>query len=683
MLAWLLGAAGFLAGGAVEPAAAAVVERAGLTGGDRAVLVEKRDLYLETVPRAGEGLITFSRRVTGAPNHAAEVGKANGNPKRLLAGVRYRVPFLLLPAERQVAVVRALFPADKAAADGWRHRTRGESLAQVAEWFAAGADAVAELRRANKLGSGRLAAQTTLRIPTEILRAPFRASIPAPAANAAAKPAPVRSAAPPPAAAIIAPAVAAEPGATISAGPATVEPGGAGPRPAPAAAAGEGGPASALPAAPTAMPPGGEAPAPVTAAAAPAQAAPIPPNPVAPTIGAESVMVRPSAVPPPAGGLEAASPAGLLRYGEDAQGKFAIYPLHAGEALYSSVVIRFTGRLHSDDVRAIAGDIAARSGITDVTSIPIGFPVRIPFDVLLPEFLPADDPRRLEYEVERRLSGQYKNEVQARGLDGVTVILDAGHGGIDVGASMAGVWESLYVYDIALRVKKTLETQTRAKVVMTTRDGAAWTIADRDVLAFSRGHAVLTTPPFPITDTVIGVNLRWYLANSHYRQAKAGGSTSDKVVFISIHADSLHPTLRGATAYIPDAAGTAGTARKTGAAFTARKEVREQPVVSFSLQERQRSEGLSRDLAERIIAAFKKERLGIHPFNPVRDRIFRGRRAWVPAVLRYNAIPAKLLLEVCNLANLEDRTLLTTRAFRQRVAGSVVDGLLSYFGAPK
>ena len=52
-----------------------------------------------------------------------------------------------------------------------------------------------------------------------------------------------------------------------------------------------------------------------------------------------------------------------------------------------------------------------------------------------------------------------------------------------------------------------------------------------------------------------------------------------------------------------------------------------------------------------------------------------------PRLLRYNAVPAKLLLEVGNLANVEDRALLTTRAFRQEVAGSVVDGLLSYFGA--
>lgn len=407
-----------------------------------------------------------------------------------------------------------------------------------------------------------------------------------------------------------------------------------------------------------------------------------PPTPAG-SASAGSAVGHPGAGAPVDGSGNPPPAAGILQYGEDAEGKFAIYPLHAGEALYSSVVIRFTGRLQSEDVRAIAADIAARSGIADVTSISIGFPVRIPFEVLLPEFLPASDPRRLEYEVEQRLARQYRNEVQARGLDGVTVVLDAGHGGIDVGASMAGVWESLYVYDIALRVKRTLEAETRASVKMTTRDGAAWTIADRDVLPFSRGHAVLTTPPFLITDTIVGVNLRWYLANSQYRHAKASGSSSDKVVFISIHADSLHPTLRGATAYIPNAAGTAGSARKNGSAFTSRKEVREEPEVRFSLKERQRSEGLSRDLAERVIAAFKSGGLGIHPFKPVRDRIFRGRRAWVPAVLRYNAVPAKFLLEVCNLANVEDRALLTTRAFRQRVAASVVDGLLTYFGAPR
>ncbi len=616
----VLGVAGGLAG---SGAARAGIERARLADGDRAALVDKRELYLEASPKPGEGLITFSRRLTASASHAGEIGRANGNPRRLLTGVRYRVPFRLVSPERQLAVIRALYPSDRSGAEGWLHRTRGESLEKVVEWFAVGRNAVATLRARNHLGAGRLATKTTLLIPNDVLRAPFRLSAAAPPSGA--------------------PATAAAPVAPATAAP--IAPAAPRPPPPPAGTAGSAPPAPSGPLVPP-SPQAGPADAPTSAA--------------------------------PAGAPPAAA---VLEYGEDEQGKYAIYPLHAGEALYSSVVIRFTGRLHSDDVRAIANDIAARSGIPNVTSIPIGFPVRIPFEVLLPEYLPASDPRRLEYEVERRLSGQYKNEEQARGLDGVTVIVDSGHGGIDVGASMAGVWESLYVYDIALRIKRILENETRAKVKMTTRDGAAWEIVDRDVLPFSRGHAVLTTPPFPITDTIVGVNLRWYLANSQFRQAKAGGSSPDRVVFLSIHADSLHPSLRGATAYIPDAAGTEGSFRKNGAAFTARREVREQPVVRFSLQERQRSEGLSRELAEKVIAAFKSDGLGIHPFNPVRDRIFRGRRAWVPAVLRYNAVPAKFLLEVCNLANVEDRTLLTTRAFRQRVAASVVEGLLRYFDA--
>ncbi len=49
-------------------------------------------------------------------------------------------------------------------------------------------------------------------------------------------------------------------------------------------------------------------------------------------------------------------------------------------------------------------------------------------------------------------------------------------------------------------------------------------------------------------------------------------------------------------------------------------------------------------------------------------------------MVRYNAVPAKLLLEVCNLNNPEDRRLMQTRKFRQRVAEAVVDGILAYYG---
>jgi N-acetylmuramoyl-L-alanine amidase len=52
----------------------------------------------------------------------------------------------------------------------------------------------------------------------------------------------------------------------------------------------------------------------------------------------------------------------------------------------------------------------------------------------------------------------------------------------------------------------------------------------------------------------------------------------------------------------------------------------------------------------------------------------------VPAVLRYNAVPAKVLVEICNLANGEDRRLIQTREFRQQVAAAVAEALVRYYG---
>jgi N-acetylmuramoyl-L-alanine amidase len=546
--------------------AGAATVRATLASGDRAALVDHSQIFLEAKPQPGEGLLSFCRRLTGSTAGCAEIARLNRNPRRLLAGVSYRVPYRLLAPDLQLSALHALYPDDRAAPEGWTHHSRGDDLGPVAEWLTGDAANAAAIRKADGRKSDRLSAGDEVRVPHDLLLPIFRVEAPP---------------APPPAAAAAAPA------------------------------------------------------------------------------GTEE--------PPP------------LEYGEDGRGKYALYRLHGGEALYSAVVVRFTGRLHAEDVNALAAEIARRSDIADVTDIPIGYPIKIPFDVLLPEFLPPGDPRRLEWEVERALADQYKNPVQAHALDGVTVILDAGHGGADVGASKAGVWESSYVYDIMLRVKRRLETKTLARVETTTRDGKSYVIVDRDVLPYSRGHVVLTDPPYPIVDSVVGVHLRWYLANSLFRHLTAHGDPA-KVIFLSVHADSLHPSLRGATAYVPDAAGTAGSFGKSGSVFEKRQEYREQRRVSFPLATRQKSEGLSRELAGKIIDSFRSNRLDVHPFQPVRDRIYRGHRSWVPAVLRYNAIPAKMLLEVCNLANVEDRKLLQTREYRERVADAVVDGILAYFG---
>lgn len=566
---------------AAAPAGATTV-RVEMGDGLVAALGDDHRLVLEARPQPREGLLAFSRRLCadgGDGDAAADaVAAANGGDRQLRAGVRYRVPYALLKPELQRRLVEALFPADRGAADGWRHTagpaaavtTAGapgrESLWHLAVWFTGAGESFRAIREYNGLAEEEVAAGTAITIPAELLLPAFRAALPA-----------------------------------------------------------------------------------------------------------ASVLGRPALAAPTAADLG-------LEYGRDGGGEYAAYRLRPGEALYSSVVVRFTGHLAASDVNAVAADIAARNGIPDVTDMAVGYRVKIPLDLLLPEFLPAGDPRRREYEAGLAASAQFTNQVQARGLEGITVVIDPGHGGRDVGASVGGVWESAYVYDVALRVRQILAASTAAQVELTTRDGARYVVPDRDVLPFSRAHAVLTNPPYQIEDSRVGVHLRWYLANSVYRRAVAESGDAEKTVFVSIHADSLHPSIRGATVYIPGADMTGGEFGKQGAAFEARREYRDRPRVKFAYRERVKSEGLSRELAERIVGEMGARGIALHPTKPIREKIIRNRSAWVPAVLRYNAVPAKVLVEIANLANPEDRGLIQTRAFRQRVAESIAAGILAYYG---
>ncbi len=397
--------------------------------------------------------------------------------------------------------------------------------------------------------------------------------------------------------------------------------------------------------------------------------------------GSRSASARASQ-PQPQPRLAQAAPS-VLSFERDSEGEYAVYQLRPGEALYTSVVVRFTGRLSGSDVNQLAGEIARRSDIADVTDIPIGYEVKVPVDLLLPEFLPEDHPRRVAWEADMSASDRFSNSVQAAGLEGITVILDAGHGGKDVGASKSGVWESLYVYDIMLRVRRQLLERTAAQVHTTTREGGAYTIRDREVLPFTQGHAVLTTPPYVIEQGVVSTNFRWYLSNSLYARARKNDIGSEKVIFLSIHADSLHPSLRGAMVYVPGLLPNPASHGKSEAVYTSRKEVREKPRVTWEQSERTKSLGLSRQLADDLLAAFRTHDLLIHENKPVRDRVRKGRRTqYVPAVLRYNEVPAKVLLEVGNLANDRDRALLQTQAYRERVASAIVTGILRYYDVP-
>jgi N-acetylmuramoyl-L-alanine amidase len=372
---------------------------------------------------------------------------------------------------------------------------------------------------------------------------------------------------------------------------------------------------------------------------------------------------------------------GPLAFGRDDQGEFALYRLRHGEALYSSVVVRFTGQLLAKQVNETAAEIARRSGIRDVTSIPIGYPIKIPVDLLLPQYLPRDSARRASWEAEQRELAGFLELVTATDLSGVHVILDAGHGGVDSGAVQDGIWEASYAYDIMCRIKKNLEAHTRATVWVTTEDERiGCRTPDRDRLDRSRSRVVLTRPKYEIKDAPLGVHLRYYLTNDIILN-RIGDVPRSKTVFLSVHADSLHSSVRGAMAYVPSRylrpsePYTVGRSDIKGFA-----EYKAHPTIRLGSNFKARVEASSRHMAGSIISSLERNEIKVHENQPVRDRVLRGRRrAWVPAVLRYTAAGNAVLVEVCNLANSEDRELILQHEWRERFARAVVEGVAAAY----
>lgn len=612
--------------------------RKSMGDGLTAAWTDQHRLFVEAQPREGEGLYAFTRRFTGSTRYANRVADANGNPRRLLRTKRYSVPYEMLSDEYKLRVIRTLFEADEPTANGWRHSvprsTRGATLWRICEWFTGRGETFKEVARHNGLGDYDIHPGQSVVIPTRLLLAPFAEAV----AEVGRVQSRVASSTPPPSTQEKAPqAVPAEPAPTGTASGDTSD----------------------------TVPEETEEPDP------PVLEAPVPAVPPQ----REPLQREPSTV--------AFAADGDLRYERDEdENVFAVYHLKQGEALYTAVVVRFTGRVTADAVNELAAELAQLNRIRDVTDMPVGQKVRIPLDVLMPEYLPPADPRRKEWEANRAEAAKYSNPVRATRLEGIRIVLDAGHGGEDPGVDHRGTWESVYVYDVMVRVKKILQERTAAEVHATTRDAAGFVAPERDVLPRSKGHTVLTSPPYAIQDHVVSTHLRWYLANSLYRDALRSQREPSETLFVSLHADSLHPSLRGAMVYVPSTFLTKGEYGKSGSVYLARKEVKEKPRVSYSWTERTRSEGLSRQLADKILGSFRRHGLRVHPEKPVRDRIIRSRysRPFVPAVVRYNAIPTKLLLEICNMNNPQDRELLQTRAFRQKIAEAIVDGILDYYG---
>jgi N-acetylmuramoyl-L-alanine amidase len=357
-------------------------------------------------------------------------------------------------------------------------------------------------------------------------------------------------------------------------------------------------------------------------------------------------------------------PRSPLTFAADSKGPYAVYRLKRGEALYSNVVVRFCGRVDPQEVSLLSEEIATRSGVTNVRKIPADHPIHIPLDLLSPEFMPAGTPEREEVEETLAAAARHKLSKTATQLEGVHVILDAGHGGDDSGAIIEGVDEDEYAYDVMCRVRDLLLKKTRAKVITTIRDRSSGFSPLEGVIGADRDEYLLTDPPYDLKSngaTVTGVNMRWKLANKELSRLAAEEIPGERVVFLSLHADSLHPSLRGTMIYVPG------------------REHRRTFPAGVSAADLDRSEGLSRSLAREIVASLRAGKLTVHSFLPIRNHVIRSGRRWIPAVLRASKVPHSLLIEIANLNNASDRDLIVKSDFRQRLANAVVDALGRYY----
>jgi N-acetylmuramoyl-L-alanine amidase len=351
-----------------------------------------------------------------------------------------------------------------------------------------------------------------------------------------------------------------------------------------------------------------------------------------------------------------------LTFHTDSRGTYASYRLKDDENVWRHVVRRFTSRTDAVGDTESVERVLERSGLSDERRIPNNAEIKIPVELLADEYRPA------------------QITPASSPLAGVVVILDAGHGGVDTGArGRNGVYEDEVVYDIMCRAKRFLENETAATVFVTIRDksrGFGVSAMRRD-FPCDRDEYILTTPAYQNLDATVGLHLRWYLANSLCRAALARGTASDRVIFTSFHADDLDANLRGAMIYVPGARLCEGMYGKSGRPYTRFAEVRERPTVSFTARERERSERLSRAFADELLQALRAAGIAVFRNKPIRDCIVR-RRAFVPAVLRYNAVPTKVLVECGNLSNSRDCANLADPTFRERLARAYVEALIRF-----
>ncbi|MGA8171729.1 MAG: N-acetylmuramoyl-L-alanine amidase [Methylocystis sp.] len=220
------------------------------------------------------------------------------------------------------------------------------------------------------------------------------------------------------------------------------------------------------------------------------------------------------------------------------------------------------------------------------------------------------------------------------------VVIDPGHGGVDVGAAgKHGELEKAIVFEFAKTLKAAIEARGRLRVLLTRGDDVFIALGDR--VRFARTH---------------GASL-----------------------FLSIHADTLgSPNVEGATVYT-----AASRASDAEAARIARQEnfadqaagleekadAEEVGDILFDLTRRE-TRALARDFSTSLVSKWRDA--GSLNKNPSRSASF--------VVLKAHDVPSALL-ELGYLSSEKDLANLTSPEWRERAAGVTADAIAAYFSA--
>ena len=403
-----------------------------------------------------------------------------------------------------------------------------------------------------------------------------------------------------------------------------------------------------------------------------------------------------------------------LKLKQDKLGKlYAHYQMKHGETLYSSVVIRFTGRLLNDEVNQVANKLLKLNNISDAKLIQSRQKIRIPLEWLSEEFIVfhtndvssrktsvkktkkkktkkiksskvAVSKKKLKQgkSIQKAVAQKTKSK-RKKNVHKIHVILDSGHGGRDPGTSAGSrknkdlIYEDEVVYDISKRMSNLFKKQgiiVHPTLADPNQKKPIRYLSSRH----DRDEHLLVTPRYLARNARIGVNMRVYLVNHIFQQLRKKKVPSENILFISLHGDALHSSLSGAMVYFPDSRLRRGRFNLKNKIYLKRKEYISK--LTYKPRDNKYSEKLSKSFGKVIINQFRKLKLRTHRVSSaVRGYLYRKGKKTLPAVLRYSKVPTSVLVEIANLNNRLDRRDLLKSKTRQKIAKAITNSVTAHF----